>query len=296
MANHSNLISAKDLHSRIDEPDMRAVDCRFDLADPGAGRAAYRAGHIPGAVFADLDEDLAAAVSPESGRHPLPDIDTFAATLGRLGIGNKTEVVVYDAGNGVLAARAWWLLRWLGHERVRLLDGGYGLWVSSSRPVRTGEETLRIQRFLPRPCHDKVLTTAELASDLHAKAGIRLFDARDAARFRGEIEPIDAVAGHVPGAHNLPFQVSLNDDGTWKARADLEALWRNVLGEDRHSTWAVMCGSGVTACHLAISAIEAGFREPRLYVGSWSEWIRDPARPVGRGEGPDLHIRPADMA
>ncbi|MCP4301709.1 MAG: sulfurtransferase [Gammaproteobacteria bacterium] len=295
MVNDSNLISAQELQSRIDDPDMRIVDCRFDLADPGAGRQAYRTGHIPGAVFADLDEDLAAPVSPESGRHPLPGVDTLAATLGRLGIGNTTEVVVCDAGNGALAARAWWLLRWLGHDQVRLLDGGYKLWVSSNRPVDKGDETVPVRQFLARPRHDRVLTTAELASDPDAIARMRLFDARDAARFRGEVEPIDTVAGHVPGASNLPFQVSLNGDGTWKSKADLVALWRNVLGDDRNSPWAVMCGSGVTACHLAISATEAGFREPRLYVGSWSEWIRDPARAVGRGEGPSLHIRPADM-
>jgi thiosulfate/3-mercaptopyruvate sulfurtransferase len=260
MANDSNLISAEGLQCRIDYPDLRIVDCRFVLADPGAGRAA------------------------------------FAATLGRLGIGNATEVVVYDFGNGALAARFWWMLRWLGHQQVRLLNGGYARWVASNRPVKKGEETVAVQQFLPHPCHDKVLTTAELESNIDAIAGMRLFDARDAARFRGDVEPIDAVAGHVPGARNLPYELSLNDDGTWKAKADLESLWRTVLGDDRHSQWVVMCGSGVTACHLAISAMEAGFREPRLYVGSWSEWIRDPARAVGRGEGPDPGIRPADMA
>jgi thiosulfate/3-mercaptopyruvate sulfurtransferase len=296
MAISRNLISTQELYSRLEDPDMRIVDCRFDLADPGAGRRAYRDSHIPGAVFADLDKDLSAPVSPESGRHPLPDVDTFAATLGRLGISNETDVIVYDDGSGALAARTWWLLGWLGHERVWLLDGGFDQWASSGRPLAPGDQQVAALTFVPRPCQEKVLTTAELVSNLDAIAGMRLVDARDTARFRGEVEPIDPVAGHVPGALNLPFAVSLKDDGTWKARTDLELLWRSVLGEDKKARWAVMCGSGVTACHLAISAMEAGFTEPRLYVGSWSEWIRDPARPVGLGEGSDRGPGPADLA
>lgn len=285
MPSHKNLINVQDLQSRIDEPNLRIVDCRFDLADASAGRRGYRDGHVPGAVFADLDEDLAAPVSARSGRHPLPDVDTFAITLGRLGIGNASDVVVYDAGNGAVAARAWWLLRWIGHSQVRLLDGGLAQWISSGRQLVAGEQQYPLQRFVPHPWHDKVLTTAELVGDLDAIAGMKLVDARDAARFRGEVEPIDPVAGHIPGAINVPFPASLQDDGTFKSKAELEALWLTVLGEDKGTPWSVMCGSGVTACHLAISAMEAGFTEPRLYVGSWSEWIRDPARPVGLGRG-----------
>lgn len=283
MANDSNLIGARDLQSSIGNADLRIVDCRFDLGDPGAGRRAYRNGHIRGAVFADLDEDLAAPISPDSGRHPLPEVDRFAATLGRLGIGNDTHVVVYDAGNGAVAARAWWMLRWLGHERVRLLDGGFDAWAAVAGPVSEGEENAPEQTFLPHPRQESVLTTAELVSNLDRIGDMRLVDARDAARFVGEVEPIDPVAGHVPGSVNLPFGASLTADGTWKSKADLLALWRSVLGEDKNAPWSVMCGSGVTACHLALSALEVGFIEPRLYVGSWSEWICDPLRPVGLG-------------
>lgn len=284
MPKDSNLVSARELNSCLDDAGLRIVDCRFDLADPGAGRRAYLAQHIPGAVFADLDADLSGPISPDSGRHPLPDVKSFAMTLGHLGIGNNTNVIVYDGGNGAIAARAWWLLRWLGHERVRLLDGGFDQWTSSDRQTAAGHGQAPARQFVPRPCHEKVLKTAELAGDIDAIPGIKLVDARDAARFRGAVEPIDPVAGHVPGARNVPFTASLNRDGTWKARADLEVLWRTVLGEDRNAPWAAMCGSGVTACHLGISALQAGYSEPRLYVGSWSEWIRNPARPIGLGE------------
>lgn len=292
----SNLISAIDLASCIDDPSVRLLDCRFDLADPTAGRRAYLAAHVPGAVFADLDQDLAAQVTPESGRHPLPDVDVLATTLGRLGIDNTTDVVVYDGASGAIAARAWWLLRWLGHERVRLLDGGYEHWLSSGFAVAGGDEQVTVNRFVARPCTEKILTTAEVVSNADAMADLRLIDARNAARFRGEVEPIDAVAGHIPGARNLPFQASLRDDGRWKERHELKALWLTALGENRERAWAVMCGSGVTACHLAVSALQAGYREPRLYVGSWSEWIRDSGRPVGRGPGANPFLGPADMA
>lgn len=284
MRDDSHLVSVHELQSSIDDPHLRIVDCRFDLADPGAGRRGYLDGHIPGAVFADLEEDLSAPISSESGRHPLPDADAFATTLGRLGIGNTTNVVVYDDGSGAVASRTWWLLRWLGHKQVRLLDGGLDQWTLTNRRLVGGEEQVPGNLFVPRPCDSKVATTAELASNLDAIVGMRLIDARDAARFCGEVELIDSVAGHVPGALNLPFPASLKVDGTWKEKSDLEALWLNVLGADKETPCIVMCGSGVTACHLAISAMEAGFREPRLYVGSWSEWIRDPTRPIALGK------------
>jgi thiosulfate/3-mercaptopyruvate sulfurtransferase len=281
MAISSNLISAQELQSCKDHPDVSIIDCRFDLADPLAGRQAYLDEHIPGAVFADLDVDLAAPITPDSGRHPLPDVETFAKTLARLGISNTSDVIVYDGGAGALAARAWWLLRWLGHEQVRLLDGGLRQWITEGGPPASGAKVVAAGDFSPRPNYDMIVTTAELVSDLDAIKEMKLIDARDAARFRGDFEPIDPVAGHIPGSSNLPFPVSLKEDGTFKSRGDLECLWLEVLGENKETAWAVMCGSGVTACHLAISAMEAGYSEPRLYVGSWSEWIRDPARPIG---------------
>jgi len=283
MTQRSNLISAQELELRLGSPDVRIVDCRFDLGDPQAGRQAYNDGHIPGAVFADLDIDLASPIGPDTGRHPLPDVGVFARTLGRLGIGNETEVIVYDGGPGALAARTWWLLRWMGHQRVRLLDGGLQTWCEEGRTLVAQTVHVRVRRFSARPRDEMVVTTAELVGDLGAMQPPFLVDARDAERFRGVVEPIDAVAGHIPGSKNLPFPLSLDEKGRFKARAALRALWAEVLGEDSDTEWIAMCGSGVTACHLAISALEAGYREPRLYVGSWSEWIRDPGRPVALG-------------
>lgn len=284
MTRRKNLISAKSLVARLQDPHVRIIDCRFNLGDPHAGRKAYHDAHLPGAVFADLDEDLSGPVRADSGRHPLPDRATIAATLGRLGIEKRSDVIVYDDSSGALAARAWWLLRWLGHDNVRLLDGGIKEWRKLSLPHARGAEQSTSRHFEPQPRDGMVLTTAELVDKLHAIPAMRLIDARDEARFRGEIEPIDSIAGHIPGASNLPFVASLHDDGTWKSTQELGSLWAAVLDNDRGAPWAAMCGSGVTACHLAISATEAGFREPRLYVGSWSEWIRDPGRPVAVGK------------
>jgi thiosulfate/3-mercaptopyruvate sulfurtransferase len=278
----SNLISVEALFSRIDDPNLRILDCRSELADTGAGHRCYLEGHIPGAVFADLDVDLAAPVTHDSGRHPLPAARTFTDTCKQLGVSNSTEVVVYDRDTGALAARAWWMLRWLGHSRVRLLDGGFDRWVALSNPTVSGAETPAPGDFIACPQPDRVLTTAELETHPRIET-LRLYDARDATRFRGELEPIDRVAGHIPGANNLPYAVSLGADGRWKSVVELEELWRGVLGDDRTKHWAVMCGSGVTACHLALSAVEAGYTDPRLYAGSWSEWIRNPARPIGLG-------------
>lgn len=284
MTRTSNLISVEELRSQLGDPATVVLDCRSELKDTSAGRRMYRRGHIPSAAYADLDDDLSAPVSRHSGRHPLPDAARLAETLGQLGIDNRSRVIVYDDRSGALAARAWWLLRWLGHDRVQLLDGGIARWMAASMSLATGTETAEPRRFVPKPRSDQVLTTAELFDRVCDGQPFRLFDARDAARFRGEVEPIDAVAGHIPGASNVPFGLSLNDDGTWKPVEALDRLWTGILGHDRRVPWAVMCGSGVTACHLAVSAAEAGFREPKLYAGSWSEWIRDPSRPVALGE------------
>jgi len=281
MVNKSNLIVAQDLHSKLGDVGGVVVDCRFDLSDPDAGMRSYEAGHIPGAVYADLDRDLAAPVGPTTGRHPLPDASVLAATFGRLGIGNSSRVVVYDGASGGIAARCWWLLRWLGHDRVQLLDGGFAAWTRAGLPTVSGRETLPEASFEPTPRDELVVTTSELAR--LTGRGMPLVDARDGARFRGEFEPIDTVAGHIPGAVNQAFTDFVAEDGTWKDAATRRAIWQALLGSTPPRKWAVMCGSGVTACHLVISAIEAGLPEPRLYVGSWSEWIRDGERPVASG-------------
>ncbi len=284
MTERSYLIGARELARHLDAPGWRIVDCRFDLADVDAGFRDYLASHIRGAVFADLDRDLAAPVGPQTGRHPLPDVAAFERFMGRIGIDTATEVVVYDGANGALASRAWWLIRWAGHDRVRLLDGGFAGWLQEGGATHGGNETALPTTYRVRPRDEWVITTEDLV-EVDDIRELRLVDARDSQRFRGEVEPIDPVAGHIPGAINLPLSRSLNDDGTWKSREHLEALWHGVLGIDKSRNWAVMCGSGVTACHLALSAMEAGYVEPRLYAGSWSEWIRDKARPVAVGSG-----------
>lgn len=281
MDGHRYLIGCDALHDRLGDESLCIVDCRFDLMDPSAGQMLYRQNHIPGAVYADLDKDLAAPVNGGTGRHPLPDPDVFSATMGRFGIDAGTLVVCYDQDNGALAARLWWLLRWLGHENACVLVGGISRWQAMGMPLEAGSIKRTPARFEGSPQADRVVETAEIVAS--GASGLLLVDARDRDRFAGRSEPIDPVAGHIPGSINVPFPASLKDDGTWKEEDELRELWQEALGNACGSPWSVMCGSGVTACHLVISGLLAGLPEPRVYVGSWSEWIADPGRPVGSG-------------
>lgn len=278
------LISSTELVQAMVDQRVRIVDCRFELLDPGAGRRLYADGHVPGAMFADLDRDLAAPVTAGSGRHPLPDAQTLASTLGRLGISNSSRVVVYDQGNGALASRCWWLLRWLGHDDAQLLDGGFASWKRRGLPIETGDHKRRAVEFVAAPRDELVLQAHEIAAAGEECGALQLVDARDRDRFAGREEPIDPVAGHIPGAINLPFPVSLNGDGTWKKPVELQEIWNETLGQGVGRAWSTMCGSGVTACHLVMSGLMAGLPEPRVYVGSWSEWITATSRPVATGE------------
>lgn len=274
------LIVAQALHEALSQPQTVVVDCRFDLGDPAAGRRAYERGHVPGAVYLDLDNDLAGPVTEQTGRHPLPDPEALSRTLGRLGISRSHEVVVYDGSHGGVAARAWWILRWLGHEQVRMLDGGISAWSRLELPLEAGVTSREAVTYEPCVRDELVLRTDDLLQAEQGVAGLNLLDARDGARFRGEHEPIDPVAGHIPGTRSLPFTDFVNADGTWRPLEERAKMLAEVLGDKPAEDWSVMCGSGVTACHLAISALETGFPEPRVYIGSWSEWIRDPERPI----------------
>lgn len=283
MTDRKFLITVEALKMHLGDPGWCIVDCRFDLMRPDKGLEDYRAGHIPGAVYAHLDRDLAGSTGPDTGRHPLPDPQDFAAKLGRWGVGDETRVVAYDGGGGAIAARLWWMLRWVGHENVAILDGGTEAWKRAGLPLSAEEPDIEPRVFTARPDDSRVITTAEVQQAIGAGKPLRILDARAAPRFRGENEPIDPVAGHVPGARNLPSDRNLTAAGTWREQSELEALWREALEGEREAPWVAMCGSGVTACHLALSAEEAGFAAPRVYVGSWSEWIRDPDRPVALG-------------
>ncbi len=280
MKTYDGLINTSQLKDLLAITDCRLVDCRSDLMQPEKGRADYLAGHLPGAVFADLDTDLADPISSNSGRHPLPDVERFRATLESWGISNGTQVVAYDYANGALAARLWWMLRWMGNERVAVLDGGIAAWLAAGGEVQTAEPQIESTVFNATPKPEFVATTDEIAAAVAAGADLNLVDARDAARFAGKAEPIDTVAGHVPGAINYPLSLNLHSDGTWRSATELKRCWEEVLDGRPVAPLIAMCGSGVTACHLVLSARIAGLAEPRVYVGSWSEWIRDPARPI----------------
>ncbi|GIV61135.1 MAG: putative 3-mercaptopyruvate sulfurtransferase [Rhodothermaceae bacterium] len=262
------------------------VDCRFSLQDPERGRRAYREAHIPGAVYAHLDDDLSGPVVPgRTGRHPWPDPDALAATLSAFGIDETVQVVAYDDAGGAIAARLWGLLTWLGHDAVAVLDGGWPAWQRAGYPVRGGEERRPPRRFVPRP-RPGLLVTAGDVERVRQDPAWRLLDARAPERFRGEHEPIDPVAGHIPGAVSAPFAGNLDDGGRFLPPETLRARYATLLGEVPPERVVCYCGSGVTANHVRLAMAHAGLGLPRLYPGSWSEWITDPARPVAREAPP----------
>lgn len=284
------LIRAEDLEQKLGEPNLVVVDCRFDLQNPDAGLLAYEAGHIAHARYAHLELDLSGPVTPgQTGRHPLPNPEELAETLGSWGISAGTTVVAYDDASGALAARLWWLLAWLGHDRAQVLDGGFAAWQAIGGHVETDSATVVPTAFHAheRPAlvalADEVLS-ASLSSSLSSSQGAApaLLDARATPRFRGDEEPIDRIPGHIPGARSLPF-LSLLQDGHFAPPDRIRALFEGALGGPLTSEAICYCGSGVTACHLLLGAVHAGLPMPRLYAGSYSEWITDPARSVERG-------------
>ena len=276
------LIDSGSLHRLAADPRVAVLDCRFDLMDPDAGRRAYAAGHIPGAHYVQLDRDLSARVTSASGRHPLPSPGVFAARMGRLGIGDDTQVVAYDEANGSFASRLWWMLRWMGHTAVAVLDGGLKAWVEGGGALESGPPEPAPALFSPRIAPGAWLSTGELIAALRDPRTL-LVDARAPERFAGSVEPIDPVAGHMPGAVNHPFGANLRADGRFLAPEELAARWRSRLGGKQPGHVIAMCGSGVTACHNLLALEVAGLPGAKLYAGSWSEWIRDGERPVARG-------------
>jgi thiosulfate/3-mercaptopyruvate sulfurtransferase len=274
----SDVISTAELAASLDEPALRLVDCRASLQDPEAGRRAYLQRHLPRAAFADLLEDLSGPIVPGvTGRHPLPAIEVFVEKLRAWGIGASNQVVAYDDAGGAFAARLWWMLRWLGHDAVAVLDGGVPAWVADGGAMTPELVVPARGDFSPAPRHELLVTTQQLAAP--QSIAQKLFDARAPERFRGEVEPIDPVAGHLPGAVNLPFMENLRD-GRFMSPAQLRERLARALDGAPPEDAVVYCGSGVTACHDVLAFARAGLPLPRLYAGSWSEWITDPARPT----------------
>ncbi|WUR14212.1 sulfurtransferase [[Empedobacter] haloabium] len=279
------LIDAATLAQHVNDPDWIVIDCRHDLMNPAFGRDAYAAGHIPGALFASIDDDLSGAKRGADGvfrgRHPLPERTTLIATLRRFGIGDTTQVVAYDAHGGMYAARLWWLLRWLGHEAVAVLDGGLPAWQALGQPLATDTPTRPAGNLSDRPALTRTVTVEDVLANLTSNTNV-VIDARANDRFRGENETMDPVGGHIPGARNRFFKDNLQADGTFKPA---EQLWQAFTPLFTTPTSAIMqCGSGVTACHNLLAMEVAGLPGAALYPGSWSEWCADPARPVAKGE------------
>ena len=289
----TTLIEPAELAAFLERPDWAIVDCRFELSRPEWGASVYAESHIPGAVHAHLDRDLSGPIAARSGRHPLPSLEKLAATLSRWGIdratqqGRHTQVVAYDQGNGAYAARLWWLLRWAGHREVAVLNGGFPAWQRAGLPVSTESTPRPPKNFIPQSSDVDFVTADELAQ-LLASAALStgravLIDARGADRFAGENETIDPIAGHIPGARNHPFAGNVDAQGRFLPVDTLRHRWLQRLGETPASQVISMCGSGVTACHNLLAMEVAGLAGARLYAGSWSEWIRDPTRPIARG-------------
>lgn len=276
------LITASELGPLLAQAELVLVDCRHDLAKPGSGEAAYLSGHLPGAVFAQLDRDLSGPQTGHNGRHPLPDPAQLAQTLGALGIGEHSRVVAYDGSGGIYAARLWWLLRWLGFDAVSVLDGGLAAWLAQGGRLEAGtvEPTARALSARLRPGWTVDADTVLANLD---RQDFSVIDARAPGRYAGEGETLDPVGGHIPGALNRFFQLNLDAQGRFKPAAQLRAEWLAVLdGRNVHDT-VQQCGSGVTACHNLLALEVAGLPGSRLYPGSWSEWCSEPERPVARG-------------
>ena len=271
----TTVVSTAELASHL--KDWRIFDCRHDLAKPELGEHQYREAHIPGALFAHLDRDLSAPKTGKNGRHPLPDANTFGSWLGRQGLKRSDQVVCYDAANGSMAARLWWMLRWAGHDAVAVLDGGFAKWMKEQRAITAEMPNFAPTNFDIAPRIDMVLD-----ADSILQQNRLLIDARAPARYRGETEPIDPVAGRIPGALNR-FNVDNVANGVFKPAPELRQEFDSALAGREPEQVVNYCGSGVAACHNLLAMEIAGLRGAKLYPGSWSEWIADPARPREKG-------------
>lgn len=282
---YQTLIDVPTLAQHLDDRNWAVVDCRFYLNDVALGRQRYLEGHIPGAVYADLDQDLAGPPEPgRTGRHPLPDVDVFAAKLSTWGIDSSTQVVAYDdAGGALAAARLWWMLLQLGHSAAAVLDGGYPAWLRAGGATRSGNESRAPRQFTPRPRPDMALSVDDVLRVMRDPS-YRLVDSRAPERYRGEQEPLYPVAGHIPGAVNAPYAENLDAEGRMLPTEVLRQRFSRLTRGVNPERLVFYCGSGVTAAHNVLAQAHAGLGLARLYVGSWSEWFQDPTRPVETGD------------
>jgi thiosulfate/3-mercaptopyruvate sulfurtransferase len=278
---HSTLISTDVVADRVTNGSWLIADCRYNLNDEDWGRAEYHRGHIPGAVFVDVAHELAGERSGGNGRHPLPTIDAMAATFGRLGIANGTQVVAYDQDTGAFASRLWWMLRYLGHDAVAVLDGGFAKWAGEGRPVRSDSDTRQPVHFTPRLRQQMRVTVDETLAHLGDPA-VLLIDARSPDRYAGRPDPLDTVYGHIPGARNRYYRDNVTETGVMKPAGELRADFETVLAGTAANQAVLYCGSGITACHNLLAMEHAGLHGARLFAGSWSEWESDPHRPIER--------------
>ena len=280
---YATIVSTAIVAEYLNDPDWRIFDCRHQLADVAYGERVYALGHLPGASFLHLDRDLSGPMNGHNGRHPLPDLERLATKLADAGISDRTQVVVYDDAGGMIAGRLWWLLRWMGHDRVALLDGGIKRWEAEGRPLTTDVPVRSRGDFVFRPerLRNWVVTAEQVLANI-GQPEFCLIDARGPDRFRGENETIDPVGGHIPGARNRCFMHNLDANGLYRPAEDLRREFLEVLGEYTPEQCVMQCGSGVSACQNLVAMEIAGLPGARLYAGSWSEWCSDPARPVAR--------------
>ena len=278
---HTTLVSTAELAAHLGDAAWVLFDCRHDLAKPDSGAQEYAKSHIPGARFLHLDRDLSAPASVKNGRHPLPDPQTFMQTLGAAGVDPGKQVIAYDAKMGVYSARLWWMLRWLGHENVAVLDGGYAKWTHEGRPVTSAVPQAAPARFTGQPRAMSVDADEVMRSI--GQPGRILVDARAPDRYRGENEILDPVGGRIPGSLNRFFRDNLDASGCFKPAADLRQAYIALLGKTPPDAVVHSCGSGVSACHNLLAMEIAGLPGSRLYPGSWSEWCSDPGRPTEKG-------------
>jgi thiosulfate/3-mercaptopyruvate sulfurtransferase len=278
---HTSLISTDLLAEHLSDSSWLIADCRYNLKDEHWGHAQYIASHVPGAVFVSITHDLSTRPTGTNGRHPLPSPEAIAATFSRLGIGDETQVIAYDQDAGAFASRLWWMLRYLGHDAVAVLDGGFAKWERERRATRGGEETRPAATFTPR-LRGGMRVTAEQVVARVGDQSMLLVDARSPERYQGQPDPLDNVPGHIPGARNRFYRQNITATGTMRPGAELKVDFERVLGGRSPNDVVMYCGSGITACYNLLAMEHAGLHGAKLFAGSWSEWEADPARPVER--------------